>query len=240
MRIGRQTTFLAAVFAAVVMASLAVAPAARAALSIDIDKSTQRMTVALDGAELFVWPVSTGAGGYATPSGTFTPFRMAKKHFSREWDDAPMPHSIFFTKRGHAIHGSNHNSIGRPASHGCVRLEPKNAAILFDLVKQEGMQNTRVVLRGHTPGAGDPPAVARRDNGFERSFSNDARYADDRYANDDVVAAVPPRRRSARGWREYSDGPRYYYYRERRYDPPPPRYYRYRASPGPLEFLFGR
>ena len=91
--------------------------------------------------------------GYDTPGGAFTPFRMEKDHFSREWDDAPMPNSIFFTTRGHAIHGTEHiRNIGRPASHGCVRLEPENARVLFGLVKQEGMANTRVVLFGATPG----------------------------------------------------------------------------------------
>ena len=89
---------------------------------------------------------------------------MEKDHFSREWDDAPMPHSIFFTKQGHAIHGTEHTrNIGRPASHGCVRLEPENARVLFGLVKQEGMANVRVVLSGATPGrAGRRWCGARR------------------------------------------------------------------------------
>ncbi len=108
--------------------------------------------MALNGAELFIWPVSTGASGHDTPSGTFTPFRLEKDHFSKEWDDAPMPHSVFFTRKGHAIHGSNHlKAIGTPASHGCVRLEPKNAAVLFDLVKQEGLSNVRVSITGEIP-----------------------------------------------------------------------------------------
>ena len=131
-----RTCFAAALLAAGLIAFTAPA---RADLLIHVDKSTQQMEVSLDGAPLFVWPVSTGAAGYDTPSGNFKPFRMEAEHFSKEWDDAPMPHSIFFTMKGHAIHGSNHKSIGRPASHGCVRLAPKNAAILFDLVKQEAM-----------------------------------------------------------------------------------------------------
>src|SRR3982751_5152156 len=99
-----------------------------AALLIEIDKSSQQMTVSRDGRVVQVWPVSTGLSRYDTPSGAYTPFRMEKDHFSREWDDAPMPHSIFFTARGHAIHGTEHTrNIGRPASHGCVRLEPENA-----------------------------------------------------------------------------------------------------------------
>ena len=151
---------LVAAFAAVCFFAL---PAA-AKILIEIDKSAQRMTVSQDGARLYVWPVSTGQRGYDTPGGAFTPFRMEKDHFSREWDDAPMPHSIFFTRRGHAIHGTEHiRNIGRPASHGCVRLEPENARVLFGLVKQEGMANVRVVLSGATgPAAGRPWCGARR------------------------------------------------------------------------------
>jgi len=89
--------------------------------------------------------VSTGARGYETPSGKYRPFRMEKDHFSKEWDDD----SIFFTTRGHAIHGSFYvKSLGRRASHGCVRLAPDNAAKLYGLVQKAGMQNTTVVLRG--------------------------------------------------------------------------------------------
>ncbi|MFM8745917.1 MAG: L,D-transpeptidase [Aestuariivirga sp.] len=118
-------------------------------LVITINKVSQKMTVTLDGDTVYKWPVSTGAPGYETPSGTFRPFRMEKEHYSNEWDDAPMPHSIFFTAGGHAVHGSYHvKSLGRRASHGCVRLHPDNAAKLFALVKKTGMSNTRVVVKG--------------------------------------------------------------------------------------------
>lgn len=116
---------------------------------ITVNKVSQKMTVKVDGDTEYVWPVSTGARGYDTPSGKFRPFRMEKDHFSKEWDDAPMPNSIFFTPEGHAIHGSFHvKSLGRKASHGCVRLAPENAAVLYSLVQHVGMQNTTVVLRG--------------------------------------------------------------------------------------------
>jgi hypothetical protein len=131
--------------------------AATAKILIEIDKSAQVMTVSQDGARLYTWPVSTGLRAYDTPAGAFTPFRMEKDHFSREWDDAPMPHSIFFTKQGHAIHGTEHiRNIGRPASHGCVRLAPENARQLFSLVRQEGMANVRVVLFGSVRAAARP------------------------------------------------------------------------------------
>jgi hypothetical protein len=126
-----------------------IASCASAELLIKVNKSGQTLTVARDGQTLHTWPVSTGKTGHATPSGNFTAFRMEVSHFSKEWDDAPMPHSVFFTKQGHAIHGSHEvKRLGSPASHGCVRLAPANAAKLFALVKHEGLSNTRVVLTG--------------------------------------------------------------------------------------------
>ena len=106
--------------------------AADARILITIDKSTQEMTVEVDGATRWQWPVSTGRRGHATPSGSYTAFRMEADHYSKEFDDAPMPHSIFFTRRGHAIHGSfETRRLGTAASHGCVRLHPANAARLM-------------------------------------------------------------------------------------------------------------
>ena len=127
---------------------LAISPAS-AALLINVNKSTQTLTVSRDGEVLHRWPVSTGRTGFGTPSGSFTATRMEAEHFSKEWDDAPMPHSVFFTQRGHAIHGTfDTKRLGSPVSHGCVRLAPANAAKLFSLVKQEGLANTRVILSG--------------------------------------------------------------------------------------------
>jgi hypothetical protein len=135
---------------AIVMGFLALSNAAFATnVLITINKVSQKMTVKVDGETEYVWPVSTGARGHETPSGKYRPFRMEKDHFSKEWDDAPMPNSIFFTGQGHAIHGSFYvKSLGRRASHGCVRLAPDNAAKLYSLVQKAGMQNTTVVLRG--------------------------------------------------------------------------------------------
>ena len=124
-----------------------VAGTARAGVDIYIDKSSQRMTVSVDGVHRYTWKVSTGKSGYTTPSGTFQPFRMEPDHFSTEWDDAPMPYSIFFTYQGHAIHGSPYTRrLGSAVSHGCVRLAPGNAATLFSLVRREGMGNTRITV----------------------------------------------------------------------------------------------
>ena len=136
-----------------VLAALALAhPAVGAESRIVVDTTTQRMIVSVDGQERYSWPVSTGMADYATPAGAFAPSRLAKQHYSREWDNAPMPHSIFFTDAGHAIHGSRATGrLGTPASHGCVRLAPMNASILFNLVQAEGLSNTRIEVTGVDP-----------------------------------------------------------------------------------------
>jgi lipoprotein-anchoring transpeptidase ErfK/SrfK len=125
----------------------------RSSILITIDKTDQKMTVAVDGIEQYEWPVSTGRFGYSTPSGVYTASSMNAIWYSKEWDNAPMPHSIFFMKDGHAIHGTNDvKSLGEPVSHGCVRISPQNAATLYALVEQNGLENTQVVLNGVTPG----------------------------------------------------------------------------------------
>ena len=120
---------------------------------VSIDKTTQKMTVAVDGGQTYVWPVSTGMRGYSTPSGSYTATSMNEIWYSKEWDNAPMPHAVFFIRDGHAIHATyDVKNLGRPASHGCVRLSPQNAATLFGLVKRSGLQNTQVVVSGSSPG----------------------------------------------------------------------------------------
>ena len=159
------TRFYGSCVAASVLAaamSLPLATSAAADIVISIDKSTQQMSVAVDGAQRYAWPVSTGRPGYDTPNGTFKVNRMDADHFSQEWDNAPMPHTMFFDLHGHAIHGFfDVKHLGLAVSHGCVRLSPEHAATLFDLVKAEGMANTSVVVAGRTPG-GDNGAVARQ------------------------------------------------------------------------------
>lgn len=126
-------------------------PSAFANILIQIDKPSQTMTVSVDGQVHYRWRVSSGATGYSTPTGTFKPFRMEVMHYSQEWDNAGMPHSIFFTTRGHAVHGSNHPGLGTPVSHGCVRLTLSNAATLYQLVSAKGMADTTVIVRGSDP-----------------------------------------------------------------------------------------
>jgi hypothetical protein len=122
-------------------------------LLINIDKTKQKMAIVLGGLEKYEWPISTGRTGYSTPSGTYTATSMNEIWYSKQWDNAPMPHSIFFIKDGHAIHGSyDLKNLGKPVSHGCVRISPENAAMLYALVEENGLENTKVVLTGVTLG----------------------------------------------------------------------------------------
>jgi len=119
---------------------------AAASIVVHVDRSNQRMEVIVDGAPRYNWRVSTARRGYITPPGTYHPERLAVHWFSSKYDNSPMPHSIFF-HGGYAIHGTYEiSALGRPVSHGCVRLDPGNAAILFGLVEREGSDNTTIVV----------------------------------------------------------------------------------------------
>lgn len=117
---------------------------AKAETNITVSKSHQMMQVDSDYGS-YQWPVSTARKGYYTPTGTFRPYSLQPMHYSRKYDNAPMPHSIFFSG-GYAIHATPHISmLGRPASHGCVRLSPSSAAVLYDIVKHDPNTTIRIV-----------------------------------------------------------------------------------------------
>lgn len=166
---------------------------AQAKVFITVDKDAQVMTVAVDGIARYRWPVSTGIPSRETPSGSFRTFRMEEDHFSKEFDDAPMPHSIFFTKIGHAIHGTDFESrLGTPASHGCVRLSKANAATLYALVEEQGVLNTTVTLTGSAQVAlaRNPKArLARRDP--NQPYAPNDQYQYDNSAGNPVSLAPP-------------------------------------------------
>lgn len=116
------------------------------AVDIVIDISSQSMSVKVNGWSYGNWKVSTARAGYYTPRGAWRPYLLKKMHYSRKYDNSPMPHSIFFLG-GYAIHGTDYlKSLGRPASHGCIRLNPRNAAKLFSLVQKHGMRATRITI----------------------------------------------------------------------------------------------
>ena len=202
--------------------ALPCASLARANIVVTIDKTTQQMSVAVDGAPRYVWPVSTGRAGYDTPNGTFKPNRMDADHLSQEWDNAPMPHTIFFDMKGHAIHGFfDVKHLGLPVSHGCVRLAPDHAATLFQLIKAEGMANTAVVVSGHTP-AWQSPALARRGAPVEETAAQPMQIAPD-YGQQQQ----PYGQQYYRQPQPYYGQPQPYYAGQPAYppQPPPPQYY---------------
>ena len=135
-----------AVILAAAVAWLISIERAEAKLDILVDKATQRMLVIQDGYIRYMWPISTGRDNMATPNGVYNPQRLERNWFSAAYYNSPMPFSIFF-HNGYAIHGSYAiDRLGGPASHGCVRLHPHHAAILFDLVQQEGPTNTTIEI----------------------------------------------------------------------------------------------
>ncbi len=125
---------------------LSVPSIAQADIVARINLSNQRMAVFVDGAPRYSWPISTARPGYRTPTGTFKPTALVRYHRSSIYEGSPMPYSIFFL-RGYAIHGSYEiKHLGRPASHGCIRLHPTNAAALYSLVQRYGTGNTLIKI----------------------------------------------------------------------------------------------
>ena len=136
--------FLLSLSAALFLA--ATAGAASAHIEAVVDISTQRMYVTVNGGPYAVWKVSTARRGYYTPRGSFRPRLLKLIHYSSKYENSPMPHSIFF-RGGYAIHGTGYlKSLGKPASHGCVRLAPANAATLYRLVREYGMRKTHIYI----------------------------------------------------------------------------------------------
>jgi L,D-transpeptidase catalytic domain len=228
--------------------------AAQAKVAITIDKDNQQMTVAVDGVARYHWPVSTGIPSRETPNGSFRTFRMEEDHYSKEFDDAPMPHSIFFTKIGHAIHGTDSvGRLGTPASHGCVRLSRENASTLYALVQEEGVLNTTVTLTGsaqvalaRNPRLRTNNAVARRgpEPQFEQQYNAAGDpvvitpqqqpapqvRADDGYIYPADGSSNEARYPAPRGRRVFNDAqvytqPQQQYYANRGYAPAPQGYY---------------
>jgi hypothetical protein len=185
--------------------TLAASSAAKAAIVITVDKSAQQLTVEVNGATRYQWPVSTARWGYRTPNGSYRPERLERQWFSRKYDWSPMPHSIFF-HHGYAIHGSNEVSrLGRPASHGCIRLHPQNAATLFELVKAN-VGNTRIVVIG-----GGEELMAARNHARPVSYvAEPAARRSVRYAVGASRQSAPRASRSSESFEEiFSETPRY-------------------------------
>jgi lipoprotein-anchoring transpeptidase ErfK/SrfK len=137
--------FLAGLLA-LLLAPLSSASVFAANLIAKVDISTQTMVVSQNGVVKYKWPVSTGRKGYSTPTGTYSAQWLSRHHRSRKYNNAPMPYAVFY-HRGYAVHATyDTKRLGRPASHGCVRLAPENAATFFSMVQQAGQKNTRIVI----------------------------------------------------------------------------------------------
>ena len=151
-----------AVLLVCLLSLFAVNRAAQAAVTVDINLSSQSMHVTSGNGQSYSWPISSARAGYSTPRGYYRPQRMEVMHYSHKYHMSPMPHSIFF-RGGYAIHGTGSiGQLGHPASHGCIRLSPGHAAQLFAMVKQEG---ARIQISGSPPGSTRFAAAKSRHHG---------------------------------------------------------------------------
>lgn len=161
---------------------------ASAVVKIDVDLGAQRMHVTADHGQAYDWPVSSGRAGHATPTGAFRPQRMFVMVHSLKYDNAPMPHAIFFYGP-YAIHGTEAVAhLGHPASHGCIRLAPENAATLFDLVEKEGAS---IHISGAPAGVAENPHKAghRLAAAWRKQHREQA-----------IAYTAEPKRRSLKDW----------------------------------------
>lgn len=138
----RPIFFVLAMASALVLTS----QSASAEVFARISKSGQTMDVYVGGMHYYSWPVSTGRGRYATPSGNFRPQRLALRWYSSKYNNAPMHYAVFY-KGGYAIHATTEVSrLGQPASHGCIRLAPSHARQFYSLVQSYGAKRTRITI----------------------------------------------------------------------------------------------
>lgn len=139
------------IFARIALAAAMIAGAtmtsSAASLVARVDITSQTMTITHRGKVKYTWKVSTARAGKVTPTGTWSAKWLSRNHRSSRYNNAPMPYSVFYSGN-YAVHGTNQISrLGRPASAGCIRLHPDNAAIFFRLAQQEGLKNTRIIVR---------------------------------------------------------------------------------------------
>jgi lipoprotein-anchoring transpeptidase ErfK/SrfK len=161
-KIARTTTMMLAAISAVGLALITSSAEARrgdddrrsnegrrsdGGVRVNVDVNEQKMDVYVDGRLRHRWPVSTGRDGFDTPGGSYRVQRLEKEWYSKQYDGAPMPNAVFF-HNGYAIHGTYETRrLGQQASHGCIRLHPRAAAALYDLVEDHGSSNTRIVIK---------------------------------------------------------------------------------------------
>ncbi|MES0403214.1 MAG: L,D-transpeptidase [Hyphomicrobium sp.] len=167
-------------------------------LFADIDLTTQRLTLTDKAGVLYKWKISSAGGGYVTPVGIYKPQWTERMHYSKQYYNSPMPYSVFFHK-GYAVHGTSAvGRLGRPASHGCVRLRTANAKKFYNLVNKHGKGLTKITVRGTPPSS---PMV--RDHRPRRRYQASPSYQPFGFFS--AYSYQPPRRRRYRR-RRYSSG----------------------------------
>jgi L,D-transpeptidase catalytic domain len=155
--------FPLALVAMLALVFMSFATPADAGVRINVNLSSQTMTVTTPDGDTRQWAVSSGRTGYRTIRGNYRPYMLKTYHYSRKYGGA-MPHAIFF-KGGFAIHGTNAvRRLGAPASHGCIRLAPGNARELFQLVKRHGQGSTRIAINGVAPDTGRTMIAKKQQN----------------------------------------------------------------------------
>lgn len=167
----------------VALFTILIVTAVQAKVLIKIDLDSQRLSATKASGRSVVWKISSGRSGYETPAGHFSVMRMERDHHSDEYDQAPMPYAMFFSPRGLAIHGTFEKGLGRPASHGCVRLAVPHAQQLFNWVEEEGGAQVDIT--------GSHQAAARRSaspdpTSADRTISRSTRPEPPETAQDDV------------------------------------------------------
>ncbi|MDI3387695.1 L,D-transpeptidase family protein [Streptomyces sp. B-S-A8] len=114
-----------------------------------VDLNRQILWVQKGGKLVFApVPIRSGKNGYETRRGWHKIYLKRARHFSTIYNNAPMPHSQFFSG-GQALHGT-YSDLFKSGSHGCVNMYAADAKRLFKLLKV----GDRVYVWGTKPGTG--------------------------------------------------------------------------------------
>jgi lipoprotein-anchoring transpeptidase ErfK/SrfK len=146
LRLSRKLLMIVAVSLCALAAAGGASQSLAASIVAKVDLGRQRMEVFVDGQRAYKWIVSTGREGWHTPPGTYYPFALTRHFYSKKWK-MNLPYLVSISSDGIAIHGTElTGKLGRPASHGCIRLSIGNAARFYGLVQKHGMGNTVVIV----------------------------------------------------------------------------------------------
>ena len=134
-----------------ILFAVQVGSASAGSVVAKVDVWDQLMRVYDNGKLIHTWKVSTARRSKVTPRGTCSAKALSRHHKSSLYNNAPMPHSILLRGGDYAIHGTNQiGKLGRPASVGCIKLHPSNAAILFKMTQNVATNNMRVVVKSQS------------------------------------------------------------------------------------------